>query len=243
MALKVTVIIPTLNEEESIGKVIDQIKEAFDGAGYTFNEDYEILLVDSSRDRTPDIGREKGCRIVTEKRKGYGRAYKTGFEEAKGEIICTLDGDLTYPAEEFPNLIDMLEKDGLDFITCDRLSRLKKGAMTASHRFGNWVLTTVGNILFHIKLRDNQSGMWVFRRSILGRMELTDDGMPLSEEIKIEAFINPDIKAREVPVDYRIRVGDVKLNTWGDGKKNLLFLFKKRKMVRKRIKEGKLKKR
>jgi len=67
--------------------------------------------------------------------------------------------------------------------------------------------------------------MWVFRKSILSRFELESDGMPLSEEIKIKAFKHPDIKAEEVPIDYRIREGEVKLNSWRDGWNNLKFLF------------------
>jgi hypothetical protein len=100
--------------------------------------------------------------------------------------------------------------------------------MSKKHRLGNWVLTKTGNVLFRIKLRDNQSGMWIFWRSILKKFTLTSDGMGYSEEIKIEAFKHKDVKAIEVSVPYRIRVGDVKLDTWGDGWNNLKFLFRKR---------------
>jgi len=84
------------------------------------------------------------------------------------------------------------------------------------------------NILFLLRLKDSQSGMWCFRKKILKKLNLTSDGMPLSEEIKIEAFRNKDIKSKEIPVEYRIRIGDIKLNTWGDGLKNELFIIKKR---------------
>ena len=96
--MKVTVIIPTLNEEQSIGQTIDQIPKDF--------ANIEIMIVDGlSKDRTVEIAKEKSARVVMEKRKGYGRAYKTGFAEAKGDIICTLDGDTTYPAEEFHQVL------------------------------------------------------------------------------------------------------------------------------------------
>ena len=212
----ITVIIPTLNEEEAIGQVIESIPG---------RQNMEILIVDGlSTDRTVEIARGKGARVVMEKRKGYGRAYKTGFAEATGDIIATLDGDLTYPAE----LAQQLEEQGVDFISCDRLSLLEKRAMTGKHRFGNWVLKVATNVLFGMKIKDSQTGMWVFKKEMLDKITLTSDGMPLSEEIKIEMFKHPDIRAIEIPVEYRIRVGEIKLNTWQDGKRNLGFLFRKR---------------
>ena len=218
---KVTIIIPTLNEEESIGQTLDEIPKDF--------AELEIMIVDGlSKDRTIEIAKKKGAKVILEKRKGYGRAYKTGFKKATGDIIVTLDGDTTYPAYDIPRLVKMLIDKNLDFITCDRLSTLKKEAMNKKHRFGNWVLAKTTNILFNMKIKDSQSGMWVFRRKILDKLKVTSDGMALSEEIKIEAFKNKQIKAIEVPVEYRIRIGDIKLNTWGDGWGNWKFLFKKR---------------
>ena len=218
---KVTVIIPTLNEEKSIGQTLDEIPKDF--------ADLEIMIVDGlSKDRTTEIAKKKGARVVMEKRKGYGRAYKTGFKEATGDIIVTLDGDTTYPAYDIPRVVKMLIDEDLDFITCDRLSTLKKEAMTKKHRFGNWVLAKTTNLLFFMHIKDSQSGMWVFKRDILKKIKLTSDGMALSEEIKIEAFKNKEIKAIEIPVEYRIRIGDIKLDTWGDGIGNWKYLWRKR---------------
>ena len=83
------------------------------------------------------------------------------------------------------------------------------------------------NLLFRMHIKDSQSGMWIFRREILHKIELTSDGMPLSEEIKIEAWWK-DLKAKEVPIVYRMRKGVAKLQSWQDGMRNLKFLFKKR---------------
>ncbi|MFO8050371.1 MAG: glycosyltransferase family 2 protein [Thermoplasmatota archaeon] len=218
--MKVSVIIPTLNEENSIGQTIDQIPK---------DENMEIMIVDGlSTDRTREIASEKGARVVEEKRKGYGRAYKTGFKKARGSIIVTLDGDTTYPAELIPALVEQLESEGLDFISCDRIQNAEKGAFTPVHAFGNWTLKTTMNLLFGTKLKDSQTGMWVFRKMILKELNITSDGMPMSEEIKIEAFGNPRVKAKEVHVPYRVRLGDKSLDTWKDGFKNEIFLFKKR---------------
>ncbi|MGA1848125.1 MAG: glycosyltransferase family 2 protein [Thermoplasmatota archaeon] len=218
--MKVSVIIPTLNEEESIGETIDQIPRS---------PDQEIMIVDGlSTDRTREIALSKGARIVEEKRKGYGRAYKTGFKEAMGNIIVTLDGDTTYPAELIPEIVRQLEEEGLDFISCDRIEKAEKGAFTGTHALGNWVLKVTMNILFGMRLKDSQTGMWVFRKECLRHLTITSDGMPMSEEIKIEAFGNRDVKAKEIHVPYRVRIGEKALNTWKDGIRNEIFLFKKR---------------
>ena len=218
--MKVSVIIPTLNEEESIGETIDQIPKS---------DDQEIMIVDGlSKDRTREIAASKGARIVEEKRKGYGRAYKTGFKEASGEIIATLDGDTTYPAELIPELVKQLEEEGLDFLSCDRIKKAEKGSFTPTHAFGNWMLKVTMNILFGMKLNDSQTGMWIFRKEILRHLTITSDGMPMSEEIKIEVFRNKNVKAKEVSVPYRVRLGEKALNTWKDGVKNEIFLFKKK---------------
>lgn len=219
--MQLSVIIPTMNEEESIGQVIDSVHQALRGW------EYEVLVVDTnSKDRTRDIASEKGAVVIEEPRRGYGRAYKTGFERSKGDVIATLDADCTYPAEDIPDLHRLLVDQGLDFITTNRFAQLEEGAMTAKHRVGNFALTLVSNLFFGVRIKDSQSGMWVFRRSILDKLVLSDDGMPMSEEIKIEAFRK--VKSREVPIAYRRRVGEVKLSSWKDGWKNMKFLFKKR---------------
>jgi len=219
---KVSVIIPTMNEERGIGLVINEIKNALDG-----KRAYEIIVVDTdSRDLTRDIAAGHGAVVVDEPRRGYGRAYKTGFDKATGEIIATLDADMTYPAAEIPELADMLEEKSLDFITTNRFARMERGAMPAKHRFGNWVLSTTARILFRVKIRDSQSGMWVFRKDALAKLELVSDGMSMSEELKIEAFRK--LKAAEAPITYKPRIGEAKLRSWRDGTSNLRYLFKKR---------------
>ncbi|UCE37819.1 MAG: glycosyltransferase family 2 protein [Thermoplasmata archaeon] len=222
--MRVSIIIPTMNEEASIGEVMDTINDSMKD----FEGGYEVLVVDTnSKDRTREIARSKGAKIIDEPRRGYGRAYKTGFEKAEGEVIATLDADCTYPAEDIPGLVRILDTENLDFITCDRLSKLEKGVMSAKHRLGNWILKVTTNILFSMRIKDSQSGMWIFRRSILEKINLTSDGMPLSEEIKIEAW-KKELRAREIPVIYRMRKGEAKLQSWNDGWRNLKFLFRKR---------------
>lgn len=221
--MKLSVIIPTLNEEECIGQVIDEVHDSLKGK----EADYEIMVVDGrSKDRTREIARAKGAVVVEEPRKGYGRAYKTGFEQARGEFIATMDGDCTYPADMILPLRDMLEKEDLEFITTDRFGHMEDGAMSTMHKIGNLGLSFTTRLLFGRIIRDSQSGMWVFRREALRKINVQDDGMPFSEEIKIEAFRK--LRSKEVMIAYRRRVGEVKLSSWKDGWKNFKFLWLKR---------------
>jgi glycosyltransferase involved in cell wall biosynthesis len=221
--LRLSVIIPTLNEAKCIGEVIDEIRSNLDGEGF----DYEIMVVDGrSTDGTRDIAKMKGAVVVEETRKGYGRAYKTGFETARGDLIVTMDGDWTYPADAIVPLIETLDRDNLEFITTDRFGHMEPGAMNNLHKIGNLGLSFTTRLLFGRKIRDSQSGMWVLRRGALPKINVTNDGMPFSEEIKIEAFRK--LRSREVMIAYRKRVGEVKLSSWKDGWYNFSFLLIKR---------------
>ena len=220
---------PTLNEEKGIGKTIDSIKNDFFKKN---NWEIEIIIVDGdSKDKTQVIAKEKGAKVIIEKRKGYGRAYKTGMTQAAGDIIVTGDADATYPFDKIHEYIQLLLNEKLDFITTDRFAELKEGSMTLTHRFGNLTLATVLRVLFLINIRDSQSGMWIFRKEALNKiqpLEDFNDGMPFSEEIKIEMFTAKNIKSREIPSTLRPREGKLKLESFKDGWKNYKFLFKKR---------------
>lgn len=221
-----SLVIPAMDEEQGIGAVLDEVpRDALGQRGW----DVEVLVVDGeSKDRTREIAAKKGARVIVEPRRGYGRAYKTGFKLARGDVIATADADLTYPIEDLPGLLEVLDRERLDFITTDRFGELDQGAMRGLHKVGNSMLSLAARLLFWRAIRDSQSGMWVFRRAALDHLTLTADGMSFSEEIKIEAFRSPDLRCKEVPIRYRVRVGEVKLDSWGDGMENLFFLLRKR---------------
>jgi len=211
-----------MNEEASIGRVIDEVRKAL-GPRLL-----EILVVDTeSRDRTREIASAKGARVVPEPQRGYGRAYKTGFHEARGTYIAALDADLTYPAERLPDFLTALESDRADFVSGDRMSHLGGEAMSGMHRIGNAILNAAFRLLYRARIHDSQSGMWMFRRTILPRLRLVHDGMAFSEELKIEAIRN-GFRFLEIPVDYRVRVGDKKIRSMSDAVKNLIWLARKR---------------
>ncbi|MCK5547891.1 MAG: glycosyltransferase, partial [Thermoplasmata archaeon] len=150
-----------------------------------------------------------------------------GFEMAKGEIIVTLDADNTYPPKEISRLLRILEDGKADFVSGDRLTKLSKESMSSMHRIGNGILNLAILVLFSRRVRDSQSGMWVFRKELLKKIRPRSDGMPFSEEIKIEA-LTKGLRFKEVAIDYRPRKGEIKLRPWQDGWKNLKYIFKLR---------------
>ncbi len=235
-----SLVIPTLNEERSIGHVLDTFRDAVErdasAAAPADRIEWEILVIDGrSTDRTTAVAEAHGARVVSESRPGYGRAYRTGFAAASGEIIATSDGDATYPVETIPTLVRRLREEDLDFITGNRFAYLGPRAMSTEHRIGNRALNLALRLLYHryvkrlpgSNLNDSQSGLWVFRRNILDRIRLTQSGMQLSEEIKIEALIH-GLRVTEVPIHYRERWGAPKLSSWRDGLANARFLLAKR---------------
>ena len=113
MTISLTVIIPTLNEGESIGPTIDQIPRDLPWL------DVKVLIVDgNSTDNTAEEAKKRGAVVHNEPRKGYGRAYKTGFSLIDTDYVATIDGDTTYPADKIPHVLAFLINHNLDFVTC-----------------------------------------------------------------------------------------------------------------------------
>ncbi len=248
--MRASLVIPTLNESGSIGNVLRTFRAAADAANRAeFASDpitWEVLVVDgASTDGTGTIAAQEGARVLVERRRGYGRAYKTGFAAATGEILATSDGDGTYPVAEIPRLVRELLDHHLDFLTGNRMAYLDRRSMTTEHRIGNWILNTFLHVAYHHYLKelpartleDSQSGFWVFRRSVLDRVALTQDGMAFSEELKVEAILR-GLKVAEVPIRYGERWGLPKLSSWRDGSRNFLFLVRKRLAVARELKMG-----
>jgi len=217
--LKLTVIIPCLNEEQGIERVLERMPSYVD----------EVIVVDNgSTDRTSEIARSLGAMVIREPVRGYGRSYKKGFAHATGDVIVTLDGDHSYPVDGISYLLEAFLHLEVDFLNASRFPVRDPRAMSFKHAVGNLILSLAMSLLFLRWVRDSQSGMWVFRRSILDGMVLESDGMSFSEEIKVEAIRNPRIRFGEISIQYSSRLGEFKLNPWRDGIQNLLFLLKKR---------------
>ncbi len=214
----ISVVIPTINDENTIGEVISRIRKVCNA---------EIIVVDTdSKDRTRDIAAEMGAKVINEPRRGYGVAYKTGFNVASGEILVGIDGDSTYPPEIIAPAIEIMDLDNVDFISCDRMTLRTERNYTMLHFVGNSVLNTAIKLLFRYRMIDSQSGMWVFRKSLYQKMRHLSDGMSFSQDLKIEALKHG--RLIEIPVKYGIRITKPKLRTWNDGFSNLFQIFVKR---------------
>lgn len=216
---KISLIIPCYNEEAGIKKILERRPSFID----------EVVVVDNnSSDSTAQIAANLGSRVVFEGERGYGAAYQAGFRAASGDIIVTMDGDNSYPVEEVEKLLAVFFSRNMDFISGARFPLKKSDSMKPANKFGNAVLTILFFLVTGKRLRDSQSGMWVFKREALRSFKIKSKGMALSEEIKMEALLAGGLKFAEVPIDYADRIGEVKLKKWRDGLGNILFLFKKR---------------
>lgn len=220
--VRITVVIPCLNEEEGLPRVLKAIPP----------EVHEILVLDNcSTDRTAEVALEGDPRVRVVRHPtnlGYGGSYRRGLPMASGDVIVTADGDGTYPVAECLRLVAALEDGGYDFLSCSRFPLQDKRNMSTRNRFGNRLLNTMVNVIYRLRLRDAQSGMWVFRKDILGRLNLTTTGMAFSHEIKIEAFTRPGIVAGEIGIPYAERIGTSKLYPFRDGVRMATFLVRRR---------------
>ena len=216
---KVSVVIPCLNEEEGLGKTISSIPDFVD----------EVLVVDNgSEDRSVEIATGLGARVINEERRGYGRAYRTGFAQATGDIIATTDGDGTYPIHLLEALLQEFDEMQLDFASACRFPLQERGVMSIRNRAGNWVFTLCARLLFSMKVNDVLSGMWVFKRDVLSKMTLDCDGWSFSQNIKIEAHCAAGVRFGEIKIPYEARMGEAKLPAWRAGVTALLEMFRKR---------------
>ncbi|MFF5291489.1 glycosyltransferase family 2 protein [Paractinoplanes globisporus] len=209
-----SIVIPALNEQENIPQTvraipIDRLREM--GIGV------EVLVVDNgSSDRTAQVARSSGAKVIVQPVRGYGNAYKVGFANCVGDVIATGDADLTYPFSMLPDALGLLHRQGLDFLSTDRLGCLTPGSMSTSHKWANHALSLMCRMLFQAPFNDSQSGMWIFRRQVLDGLQMRAGGMAFSQELKLEVFRN-GYRCGEVPIDYLPRGGQTKMRGLRDG--------------------------
>ena len=217
-----SVVIPALNEAENIPHVIAAVPVAeLAEAGW----ETEIVVVDNaSTDGTGKVAADLGARVVHQPLRGYGNAYRAGFDAVDSEVVATGDADRTYPFDALPGLLRRLDERRIDFLSTNRLHPANRGAMKPSHFVANHLLSAISRALFEHEMRDSQSGMWIFHGYVWRSIEVSAPGMAFSQEIK-NAAVHGGFRVEEVPIEYRVRAGEVKLKAVSDGWSNLRSLF------------------
>jgi len=221
-SIEVSVVMPCLNEEKSVGVCV---KKAIAGLAASGRVGEVIVCDNGSSDNSVEVAKAAGASVVREPARGYGNAYLTGFRTARGKIIVMGDSDDSYDFTQLNVLVDKLG-EGYDYVLGSRFGgEIRQGAMTWSHRYiGNPILTAVLNRFFGLKSSDAHSGMRAFTRDALDRMALRCEGMEFASEIVVKAA-RANLRVAEVPIVYHPRIGESKLNTLRDGWRHLRFLL------------------
>jgi glycosyltransferase involved in cell wall biosynthesis len=219
---EISVVIPCLNEEAAVGGVVERAWSGIERSGRTG----EVIVVDNgSTDASAAVARAAGATVVHEARRGYGRAYLTGIEAARGDYVVMADADGTYPVDRLGEFVDRLEA-GEDLVLGSRFEgTIHRGAMPWSHRWvGNPILTGMLNRLFGIRVSDAHCGMRAVRRSALRRLDLHSTGMEFASEMVFKAF-RRKLAVGEIPIDYFPRTGESKLSRYGDAWRHVRFML------------------
>jgi len=218
---KISVVLPCLNEEKTIGICLEKIKKAF----IKFDLDGEIIVVDNgSTDKSAEIAKSFAVKVVEEKNRGYGNAYHRGIAEAKGDFIIIGDADDTYDFFEIDKFIQPLQ-EGYDLVIGNRFGgMMKKNAMGFLSKIGNPILSGILRLFFKTKIHDAHCGMRSFTRVAYDKLNLQTTGMEYASEMVVKA-IWQKLKIKEVPINYYPRVGESKLSPLKDGWRHLKFML------------------
>lgn len=223
-SIQISVVMPCLNEERSIGVCIQNAQKALEKTG----ESWEIIIVDNgSTDRSVQIAESLGVRIVHEPLRGYGNAFIKGISLCRGQIIIMGDSDNTYDFSQLERFIQPLRK-GADVVIGNRFKgSIRPGAMPWLHRYiGNPLLSRILNLLFHTGAGDAHCGMRSFKREVFLKLDLEASGMEFASEMIIKAA-RMNFKIEEVPIDYfpRPKESVSKLRSFQDGWRHLRFML------------------
>ena len=210
---EISVILPALDEELTIGKVIDgipvsQLREK----GYNI----DIMVVDGhSTDNTQEIARKKGARLILQEGKGKGLGMKAAFKASRGKFLFMMDSDDTYPGYHILEMLPLLESGNFDVVLGSRLSgNIMPGAMSQLNMMGNRFLTGTANLLFpngH-KVTDLCTGMWGFHHNVVKKLELESKHFDVEAEMYAKC-VKMGCKIGEIPIEYRKRIAPSKLSS------------------------------
>lgn len=220
----ITIVVPCKNESAIIAGFIKRVPSYVD----------EILIVDNnSTDATAKIAKKAGARVVSEPRKiggiGYGFAHQTGIEKATSDYIVAMDGDDTYPVNRIATIIKKMERDHIDFMSCNRLPLRNKRAISKTRQLGIRILNALVWLCYGYPIQDILSGMWVAKRSTLLRLQTKSGDWNFSPEVKLNALAHPGVLFSEYHIDHFIRAKEPsKQHIWKTGFGHMRFIIQKR---------------
>ncbi|PSP27579.1 glycosyl transferase family 2 [Halobacteriales archaeon QH_2_65_14] len=197
----VSVVMGTYNEEAAIGNVLSDVERVTDGEA-------EVVCVDGSSDRTPEIARGHGAQVIEQEPQGYGVAVREAILAPERPVVVTTDCDDTYPMEQLPEFLDAINA-GYDVVSGDRLYH-GADAMPAFNRLGNHLFALLASALMGERVHDTTTGMRAYRRAVVEGIEWTEN-TGLSAELLIRPLMR-GYDVREVPIEYRERAGESKLD-------------------------------
>jgi len=197
----VSVVMGTYNEEEAIATVLADIEAVTDGQA-------EVVCVDGSSDRTPEIAREHGARVIEQEPQGYGVAVREAILAPDRPVVVTTDCDDTYPMEALPEFLELVN-EGYDVVSGDRLYHGAE-AMPTFNRLGNHLFALTASVLMGTRVHDTTTGMRAYRREVVESIEWTEN-TGLSAELLIRPLMR-GYDVREHPIEYRERAGESKLD-------------------------------
>jgi glycosyltransferase involved in cell wall biosynthesis len=221
--IEVSVVMPCLNEAESVGVCVEKAWRALRAMGVAG----EVIVVDNgSTDGSPEIAEQAGARVVHERRRGYGSAYLRGFAEARGRFLVMGDSDDSYDFLAIPEFVAPLQDGSLDMVIGSRLKgKILPGAMPWSHRYiGNPILSGMLRLLFRTSVSDSHCGMRAFTREAYERMRLQTTGMEFASEMVVNS-LRAQLRIHEIPITYHPRVGESKLDGFRDAWRHVRFML------------------
>jgi glycosyltransferase involved in cell wall biosynthesis len=219
-APSVTVVIPCLNEAETIGESVRRARAALG----RLDRPCEVLVVDNgSDDGSAEFAAAAGARVIHEPRRGYGSAYLAGFAAAETDYLVMVDADLTYDFEEIPRFVSELDA-GYELVIGNRLEGVQPGAMGVLSRIGNPILSGLLNLLYRTPVKDAHCGLRALRRDVLSTLALNATGMEFASEMVIRAA-RSNLQLRELPIELHVRGGESKLSPFRDGWRHLRLML------------------
>ena len=195
---EITVAMITRDEEAAVGVTIDEIRAVVPSA--------EILIVDSSKDRTAAIAESKGARVIRQfPAQGYGPAMTKALRSSSGKVVVTMDCDGTYPAKRIPEFADLVLGQGYDLVDGCRLDG-KPEAMPWINYLANLGFGWVASVFFFRRIKDLHSGMRAYRKTLIDNLSCEPKGAALPVELLLRT-LRSGYRVKFVTIPYGVRIG------------------------------------